>query len=60
MRQFTSIVVTRQPKRAFETSFDVMWYVLHHVTDESVCGMVDCSMATAECAGDTFGFVWTI
>ena len=60
MRRYANIVATAGAKHAFKTSFDIVWDVSHHSTDECICSTVNRSVAATKCAGDALGFARTI
>jgi len=55
-----NIVTAAGAKHAFKTSFDVVWDVSHHSTDECVRSTVDRSVAATKCTVDALGFARAI
>jgi hypothetical protein len=60
IREYANVVAIAGAKHAFKTSFDIVWDVSHHSTDESTCSTMHHSATSTECTNYALGFAWAI
>jgi hypothetical protein len=60
IREYANVVATAGAKHAFKTSFDIVWDVPHHSTDECTCSTVHHSATSTKCTNDALGFARAI
>lgn len=60
MREYADVTSTAGAKHAFKTSFDIVWDVPHHTTDERTCSTMHHSATSTKCTDDALGFARAI